>query len=131
MKEIKLSKDLVALVDDEDFERVNAFKWSASHEGRATKWYAIRYITDHSKPKKKFVNQETRQIYLVNHRTKIRMHRFILGLGPGKESNQVVDHINHNSLDNRKCNLEIIDQEENMRRSPGWCRKDDSGDICL
>lgn len=27
MKEIKLTKGMVALVDDEDFDRVNAFKW--------------------------------------------------------------------------------------------------------
>ena len=29
MKEIRLTKGYVALVDDKDFERVNQFKWCA------------------------------------------------------------------------------------------------------
>jgi len=32
MKTIPLSKGMVALVSDEDFERVNQFKWCASQE---------------------------------------------------------------------------------------------------
>lgn len=40
----------------------------------------------------------------------------------------VVDHGNHNSLDNRfriagKPQLEVITQTENMKRSPGWKKK--------
>lgn len=102
---IALSQGKHALVDREDAERVRAFKWYASRESRDTKWYAIRRIT------------------VSGRRVKIRMHRFILGLGTGFEDDRVVDHLNHDSLDNRKENLEIISQEENMARSDGWRRK--------
>lgn len=101
MKRVKLTKKKYALVSDEDFERVNAFKWYASHESRGTKWYAVRRQNG----------------------KKIRMHRFILGLQTGKEDPRVVDHVNHNSLDNRRENLEIVTQKENMQRSPGWKKK--------
>lgn len=107
MKQIPLTQGKFALVDDEDFDRVNQFKWTASLESRGKKWYAIRQITQGGRP------------------YKIRMHRFILGLPIGllDPSHRVVDHLNHDSLDNRKSNLEIITQEENMLRSPGWKRK--------
>lgn len=102
MREIPLSKGKVALVSDEDYERVSQFKWHASLESRGTKWYACRRETINGK------------------RVKIRMHRFVMGLPPGAEDSRVVDHLNHNSLDNRRENLEVITQEENMQRSPGW-----------
>lgn len=106
-RKILLTKEMFALVDEEDYERVVQFKWYASLESRGTKYYAIRRKTIGSR------------VY------KIRMHRFVLDLPPGllDEEDRVVDHLNHDSLDNRKCNLEIITQAENMRRSPGWKKK--------
>lgn len=103
--EIPLTKGLVALVSQEDYERVNAFKWCASVESRGTKIYAIR---------RKVVKGKS---------IKIRMHRFIMGLGCGRCDERVVDHLNHNSLDNRRPNLEITTQKENMNRSSGWKKK--------
>lgn len=105
MKSIELTKQKIALVDDEDFERVNAFNWYASNESRGTKWYAIRWSRSSGKKKK------------------VRMSHFVLNVTPEKLDGLVVDHINHDSLDNRKCNLEIITQSENMRRSKGWNKK--------
>lgn len=106
MKEIRLTRGLVALVDDEDFERVNAFKWHAHYSGRTgKKVYAERTV-----------------YYKGGGRDTIRMHRFILGLPPrGREL--VVDHRDGDGLNNQKSNLETITQEENMRRAPGWNRK--------
>ena len=40
---------------------------------------------------------------------RISLHRFIMNC----PENMVVDHINHNKLDNRKCNLRICTQSQN------------------
>lgn len=45
-------------------------------------------------------------------RIPIRMHRLILGL-TAEDGDVVVDHLNHNKLDNRKTNLRIVDQSAN------------------
>lgn len=102
MKQIRLSKGLFALVDDADFEWLSQWKWHASLSSRGTKWYAVR---------NERVNGET---------IRTRMHRVIMGVDPKPTDGMVVDHINHNSLDNRRENLEIVSQTENMRRVPGW-----------
>jgi hypothetical protein len=111
MRKIKLTKGLWALVDDEDFERINQFKWYASLESRGTKFYAVRWVYP---PGEK--------------RYKERMHHRILCIKPEElKPLLVVDHVNHDSLDNQKSNLEIVTQEENMRRAKGWKRKSEIG----
>jgi hypothetical protein len=49
------------------------------------------------------------------------MHRFILRLGKGKSGHPEVDHINGNTLDNRKPNLRFCTPQQSSynRRSPG------------
>lgn len=71
------------LVDKEDFEGLNKFKWGIQKDKNT--FYAKRMVRIGKK------------------RTSIKMHRFIMGLEHG--DNLVVDHINHNGLDNRKSNL--------------------------
>ena len=44
---------------------------------------------------------------------RIRLHRFITNCPKDK----VVDHINHNTLDNRKCNLRICTRFENNQNN--------------
>jgi len=91
MKEIKLTQGQIALVDDEDFEFLNQWKW---HERKINKiyYYAIRGIR--IKDKIKF----------------IYMHRLIMNTPTGF----VVDHLNHNGLDNQKSNLRNCTQSENI-----------------
>ena len=91
MKEIPLTQGQVALVDDEDFERVNAFKWHASWNPRAQSFYArrTRVVSD---------GWQT-----------ILMHRFILDTPNYLET----DHINHNTLDNRRENLRNCTRAQN------------------
>lgn len=94
-KEIPLSQGLVAIVDDEDFEWLNQWKWSASKQGKrpeTTKYRAIRVVTKNGKQRP------------------ILMHRALLGA----RREDIVDHINGNPLDNRRENLRICTQQQNM-----------------
>ena len=92
MKEIQLTQGKVALVDDEDFEYLNQFKWCILN-GR-NKLYATRNLSIN----KKFVKS-------------ILMHRIIMNT----DKDLVVDHLNGNTLDNRKCNLRNCTHGENLR----------------
>ena len=86
MKEIKLTQGQVALVDDSDYESLNAFKWYAMKNGNV--FYAVRNITVNGK------------------QIKILMHCDILG-GKG------IDHIDHNGTNNQRYNLRFATQSEN------------------
>lgn len=98
MKEIPLTQGLVALVDDEDFDRLSRFKWFASRYHN--QWYAMR-------------NAGVAEMRRVR---KIRMHREVLGLPNGDVVE--VDHRNLNGLDNRKGNLRAASRGQNSRNIP-------------
>lgn len=103
MNKILLSQGKVAIVDDADYERVNQHKWTYSHMNK-NKEYAIRGVGPRS-----------------NHTTQL-MHRFILGDIP---EGMVVDHINGDGLDNRRCNLRICTRSQNTinKRKKGTTSK--------
>lgn len=93
MKQIPLTKDMVALVDDSDFDWLSASKWHAHKDSNTqNEYYAMR----------KHPEKNSTQA----------MHRVILGL-TDPEIN--VDHINGNRLDNQRHNLRICSHAENMR----------------
>lgn len=86
MKEIQLSQNKVALVDDEDFDTLNQFKWSAHKIGN--NYYASRTIVVDGKHTLQY------------------MHGAILN-GKG------VDHRDMNGLNNQKNNLRFCTKSEN------------------
>ncbi len=86
MKIIKLTQGYEAIVDDEDFEYINQWKWR--YNGK----YAAR--TDCSNGKRKTV----------------KMHRVINNTPNGLDT----DHISGDKLDNRKCNLRTATRSQNM-----------------
>lgn len=88
MKKIKLTQGKYALVDDEDFEYLSQWKWCAvKHRNN---YYAKRNS-----------GKTNKNIY---------MHRVIM-----KANNkELVDHKNHNTLDNQKYNLRICNNAQNI-----------------
>ena len=96
MKTIQLTQGKEAFVDDEDFERINKHKWTVLKKSNT--FYARRTINGGSPSQRH-----------------IKMHREIMGLTP--KDGLVVDHINGNGLDNRKRNLRICTQFQNMKNT--------------
>lgn len=92
MKEIQLTQGQVALVDDEDFERINAHKWRALWNSGSKTFYAIR-----TSPR---VNGERHAIW---------MHREIMRASDDDD----VDHIDHNGLDNQRQHLRLCTHGQN------------------
>ena len=82
---------MVALVDEQDLQWLKGFKWQV--EKHACTHYAGTSIKIDGKWKR------------------IRLHRMIMGANPG----ELVDHINCNGLDNRRCNLRFASPSINSR----------------
>jgi hypothetical protein len=93
MKEIKLTQDKVALVDDENFEELNKHKWCAVKFGLI--YYAVRKTS-----KKESVKEQN-----------VWMHR-VINKTP---SSMVTDHVDGNGLNNQKYNLRSCTTRENSR----------------
>jgi hypothetical protein len=104
MRTIELTQGLHSIVDEEDFERVSKYHWYASRNSRGTKWEARRTARHSDKPRWRAC--------------KVKLHHFVLNISPNEmPAGHVVDHINGDSLDNRKSNLEIVTQRVNMERA--------------
>ena len=80
-RKIPLTQGKYAIVDPEDFDELNKHKWYAREAGHT--FYAVRSVNN------------------KGHITTIQMHRQIKNPPQG----YVVDHKNHEGLDNRKVNL--------------------------
>ena len=76
MRLIPLTQGQFAIVDDDDFETLSQWKWQAYWHERTQSFYATRRLS-------------------------VKMHRQIMNCTPEEQ----IDHINHNTLDNRRGNL--------------------------
>lgn len=94
MKQIELSQGKIALVDDEDYEFLNQFKWYAFFNKYTNSFYAAR----------------------GNYKTKstIYMHRLILNLN---DRHTMADHIDHDTLNNQRFNLRCANRSQNAANS--------------
>lgn len=102
MKTIQLTQGKVALVDDEDFDRLNQFKWFAHEEPKGSgRFYAIR-------------NQKTE-----TGRKGVKMHREVLGL---RQGDMDVDHWDRDTLNNRKQNLRKATDAQTVMNRIGWSK---------
>ncbi len=92
MREIKLTQNKFALVDDSDFEWLNQWEWYALKDSNM--FYAYRHVTINKK------------------QTIVAMHREILRL-EHKDGKQI-DHIDRNGLNNQRFNLRLCDYRQNQ-----------------
>ncbi len=88
---IPLTRGLFAIVDAADYPELSKHKWMAMFVGNNT--YATR-------------SKSGRTIY---------MHREIMQPPPG----MVVDHIDHNGVNNSRDNLRVCTRKQNLWNSPG------------
>jgi hypothetical protein len=93
MKLIPLTQGQVAIVDDQDYERLSRFKW------HATRCRNSFYAASEYGPRK-----DQKGVF---------MHRLIIYARRGME----VDHINGDTLDNRRHNLRLATRSQNARNS--------------
>lgn len=85
MKEIKLTQGQFAIVDDDDFDYLNQWKW-----------YAVKH-------------RNTFYATRMEKRKHIHMHRVIMHVCP----KLITDHIDHNGLNNQKSNLRACTSSQN------------------
>lgn len=91
MKRIPLTQGQFAIVDDKDYEWLNKYKWNAS---------------------------ETYNCYYARRTSRgILMHRVVMKAKKGQQ----IDHINRNSLDNRKVNLRFCTSSQNHMNEKKRC----------
>lgn len=91
-REIALTRGQVAIVDDEDFQRLNAVKWFA-HRAPNGKFYACRQV--------RCADGKQRPEW---------MHKVVLGISRDVEG----DHIDGDSLNNRRGNLRPATSQQNL-----------------
>lgn len=91
MKEIKLTRGYVAIVDDEDYEYLSQFKWCANVNTSKCVY--------------------ARRTEIINGKRKlVSMHRLIMSV---TKKNILVDHADRNTLNNQKSNLRICNYSQN------------------
>lgn len=101
MKRIPITQGMFVLVDDADYDFVMLSKWSFYRKADKNTGYAIGWRNGKN----------------------ISMHRALMGAKPG----QVVDHLNHDGLDNRRGNMRIVSDTENKRNRRGVAKHSTTG----
>ena len=86
-KKIKLTRGKYTIVDSDDYDYLNQWKWYVQVH-RNKYYYAMRRNGD----------------------KRMRMHRVVNDTPKGMDT----DHINHNTLDNRKSNLRTVTGSQNQ-----------------
>ena len=102
MKKIRTTQNQVTIVDDIDYEELNQYTWYAIYNRCVQNYYIVRY---------ELIDGKNRAV---------QMARMILGLRPGDK--RQAHHRNHDTLDNRRENLEIVTASYNQLNRHG-CKR--------
>ena len=94
---IPVSQGQFAIVDDSDYAWLCQWRWHAHWNTHTKSFYVVRGLYA---PKGSGMKHEM-----------IRMHRFIMNAPRG----MYVDHVNHNTLDNRRANLRLCTPSQNQQ----------------
>ena len=122
MREILLTQGKKALVDDDDYNFLNSFKWYAKESGGGGgQWYAVR------KEKSGHIRGLKKEARLLKVRKNIRMHTYILKPDDGI----IVHHVDGNGLNNQRHNFEMCTPLENLQfvNKKRWGDKDQKEEI--
>lgn len=84
---------LYAEVDEDDYEKVNNYKWGINIQS----------------------SNHTQYAHTRTGGCKLHLHRFIMGLKDYKDDKRIVNHKDGNGLNNKKENLEICDHSYNSQ----------------
>ena len=105
-------ENLWTIIDLEDLQRVIVdfgYTWFTDYNEVRDLFYVKTCI---------YIGNKTKSNYKC-----VLLHKFILNYFGNKK----VDHINHNTLDNRKCNLRIIENKFNTKNRKGKNSNNKSG----
>ena len=95
MAEIPLTQGMVTIVDEEDLDFLNQWKWCVSREDKGEEnkiYYAVRGWRQGPKQKR------------------ICLHQLLIDVPRGKE----IDHKDGDGLNNRRSNLRICNHQQNI-----------------
>lgn len=95
MKTIQLTQGKVALVDDADYKWLTQWKWHLCKSKLRNTYYAGRHLT-----------------IKKNKQCTVLMHRELLGLKKG--DGKLVDHKDHNGLNNQRYNIQEATRTQNV-----------------
>lgn len=101
MRQMQITGGYTALVDEDDYERLSRYRWTA--DVRKSGVYAKRHID------KRWNGERMRII--------IYLHMSVMGHPRGGKQ---IDHKDRNPLNNTKSNLRVCTPAENRRNSISW-----------
>lgn len=101
---LRLKEGVYTLLDKEDLQKVSSYTWNIGGTIRKTGSENL-YV------RAAMCGNNTKRMILL--------HRIVMDADPG----QIVDHINHDYLDNRKSNLRFVTRSQNSQNRRQWKTK--------